>query len=129
LFEPNDRQSLKLLFVCSRNRQRSLTAEKVFDGQDGHEVRSVGTEPGARIRVTAGHVGWADVIFVMEKKHLRRLEAKYRDELRGRRVVTLHIPDEYEYMDDVLVDRLAAAMELHLDLGEGGNQASSGAGC
>jgi predicted protein tyrosine phosphatase len=110
---------LKLLFVCSRNRQRSLTAETVFDGVNGHEVRSVGTEPGARIRVRPGHLGWADVIFVMEKKHLRRLEEKYRDELRGKQVVTLHIPDDYAYMDALLIERLAAATAPHVDLGDG----------
>lgn len=108
---------VNVLFVCSRNRQRSLTAEKVFDGENGHEVRSVGTEPGARIRVTAGHIGWADLIFVMEKKHLRRLEAKYRDELAGRQVVTLHVPDDHEYMDDALVERLAAAVAPYVDFG------------
>jgi len=108
---------VKLLFVCSRNRQRSLTAETVFDGVNGHEVRSVGTEPGARIRVRPGHIGWADVVFVMEKKHLRRLEAKYPDELRGRQVVTLHIPDEYAYMDELLVERLAAAIAPYVDTG------------
>ena len=109
---------MKLLFVCSRNRQRSLTAEAVFDGVNGHEVRSVGTEPGARIRVKAGHIGWADVVFVMEKKHLRRLEEKYRDELRGRQVVTLHIPDEFDYMDEALVERLSAAIAPYVDAGE-----------
>jgi predicted protein tyrosine phosphatase len=109
---------VKILFVCSRNRQRSLTAETVFDGTDGHEVRSVGTEPGARIRVTAGHIGWADLVFVMEKKHLRRLEAKFGDALRGKRVVTLHIPDEYDYMDELLIGRLAAAIAPHVG-GEG----------
>ena len=74
---------MKLLFVCSRNRKRSLTAESIFDGANGHQVRSVGTEDGARVRVTAGHIGWADMIFVMEKRHRSRLKAKYRDELSG----------------------------------------------
>lgn len=109
---------MKVLFVCSRNRQRSLTAEKVFDGGNGHEVRSVGTEPGARIRISSGHIGWADLIFVMEKKHLRRLEAKYGDELAGRRVVTLHVPDDYDYMDDALVERLTAVVAPYVDFGE-----------
>jgi predicted protein tyrosine phosphatase len=65
---------LKLLFVCSRNRWHSPTAEKVFDGVNGHQARSAGTETGARIKVTSGHVGWADIVFVMEEKHLRRLQ-------------------------------------------------------
>lgn len=119
-FSPReDTRGVKLLFVCSRNRQRSLTAETAFDGVNGHEVRSVGTEPGARIRVRAGHLGWADLVFVMEKKHLRRLEEKYRDELRGKQVVTLHIPDDYAYMDELLVQRLAAAVAPYVDLDPG----------
>jgi predicted protein tyrosine phosphatase len=43
---------------------------------DGIQARSAGTRTGARIKVTAGHLGWADRVFVMEKKHLRRLERK-----------------------------------------------------
>lgn len=111
---------MKVLFVCSRNRQRSLTAEKVFDGANGHEVRSVGTEPGARVRITSGHIGWADLVLVMEKKHLRRLEAKYREELAGRRVATLHIPDDYDFMDEALIERLTAAVAPYVDFGEPG---------
>ena len=107
---------MKILFVCSRNRLRSLTAETVFDGVDGHQVRSVGTEEGARVRVTAGHLGWADIVFVMEKRHLNRLQKKFRDELRGKRVVTLHIPDDYEYMDEELIDRLRTGMKSHVQI-------------
>jgi predicted protein tyrosine phosphatase len=105
---------MKLLFICSQNRQRSLTAERIFDGIDGHQVRSAGTEAGARIRVTAGHLGWADRIFVMEKRHLDRLRAKFRHVLIGKRVSCLHIADEYSYMDVALIARLEAAVSLHL---------------
>ena len=105
---------MKVLFVCSRNRQRSLTAERVFDGVGGHEARSAGTEPGARVRVTAGHIGWADLVVAMEKRHVRRLQEKYADALAEKRVVCLHIPDEYELMDRALVERLEAEMGPYL---------------
>jgi predicted protein tyrosine phosphatase len=59
----------KVLFICSRNRRRSLTAEKIFANTPGWETRAAGTEDAARIKVTAGHLGWADVIVVMEKRH------------------------------------------------------------
>jgi len=104
----------KLLFVCSRNRRRSLTAEKLFHGLNGLEARSAGTEPGARVRVTAGHLGWADLIFVMEKKHLRRLREKFAEELAGRRVVCLHIPDDYQFMQPELVALLESAVSPQL---------------
>jgi predicted protein tyrosine phosphatase len=58
---------IKVLFICSRNKWRSLTAEKIFQTKPGFDVRSAGTENGARIKVSDGHIGWADIIFVMEK--------------------------------------------------------------
>ena len=106
---------LKLLFVCSRNRWRSLTAEKIFDGANGIHARSAGTEPGARIRVTAGHLLWANIIFVMEKKHLRRLQEKFTETISDKKVVCLHIADDYEFMQPELVDLLQASVAPHLD--------------
>jgi predicted protein tyrosine phosphatase len=66
-------QTQKLLFICSRNQIRSLTAETMYQGFPECAVKSAGTEPGARIRVNEGHIGWADIIFVMEKRHVRIL--------------------------------------------------------
>src|SRR5262245_34570347 len=105
---------MKLLFICSQNRRRSLTAEHIFDGVDGHLARSAETEEGARIRVTPGHLGWADVIFVMEKRHQDRLRAEFRQDLIGKRVVCLHIADSYSYLDDALVRQLETAVATYL---------------
>lgn len=97
---------LKVLFVCSRNRRRSLTAEKVFAGTPGWDVRSAGTEDSARIKVTPGMLGWADVVVVMEKRHKQRLSQKYPDAMAGKSCHCLFIPDEYEFMEEVLVREL-----------------------
>ncbi|MEZ0612109.1 low molecular weight protein tyrosine phosphatase family protein [Fibrella sp. WM1] len=96
----------KLLFVCSRNRQRSLTAERLFEQEPGYQVRSAGTAPGARVKLTPGLLGWADIVFVMERKHRDWIQAHYADLVDQKPVVTLLIPDEYGYMDDELVDIL-----------------------
>ncbi|MGC3956724.1 MAG: protein tyrosine phosphatase [Verrucomicrobiota bacterium] len=106
---------LKLLFVCSRNRWRSPTAEKIFAGVNGLQTRSAGTEDGARIKVTAGHIGWANIVFVMEKKHLRRLQDKFLEELAGKRVVCLNIPDDYQFMQPELTTLLQSAVPPHLE--------------
>ncbi len=106
---------VKLLFVCSRNRWRSPTAEKVFDGLDGHQARSAGTEASARIRVTAGHIGWADIVFVMEKKHLRRLQDKFPEALAGKRVICLNIPDDYQFMQPELIELLQSTVPPYLE--------------
>ena len=97
---------MNILFVCSQNRRRSFTAETMFDGVNGHLVRSAGTEKNARIKVTAGMIGWADVVVCFEKKHLRRLQDRYAQELHDKKVMTLNVPDEYEYMDEELQEIL-----------------------
>ena len=96
----------KLLFICSQNRCRSLTAEQLFAGAPGYQVRSAGTQPDARIVVTEGHLGWADMIFCMEKSHLNRLRRKFPEALEGKKVICLHIPDDYEFMQADLIDEL-----------------------
>ena len=99
-----------LLFGGSRNKCRSLTAEKLVEGFPVYQVRSVGTQPGARIVVTEGHLGWADIIFCMEKSHLDRLRRKFPEALHGKQVVCLHIPDEYQFMDPDLIEEFHARL-------------------
>ena len=107
---------VKLLFICSRNQWRSPTAERLFDRFSNYAARSAGTETGARIKVTAGHVGWADMIFVMEKKHKRRLEAQFADILSDKKLVCLNIPDDYAFMEPALIDCLKATLSLHIEV-------------
>ena len=105
---------MNILFVCSQNKRRSLTAEKLFDGINGHCVRSAGTEKNSRIKVTPGVIGWADLIFCFEKKHLRRLREKYFEEVSGKQIVTLNIPDDFEYMDEKLQDILHSYVDEYI---------------
>ena len=104
----------KLLFVCIRNRWRSPTAEKIFHGVAGRQARSAGTEAGARIRVNAQLIGWADVVFCMEKRHARRLRENFAEACVGRRIVCLDIPDDHRFMDPELIALLQAAVSEHL---------------
>jgi predicted protein tyrosine phosphatase len=103
-----DNHPKKILFVCSRNRRRSLTAEEIFKGTPGVEVKSAGTQPSARVVVTEGLLGWADIVVAMEKSHLRRLRLKHPEAMLGKQVFTLHIPDDYEYMQPELIEELQA---------------------
>jgi predicted protein tyrosine phosphatase len=107
---------LKILFVCSRNRRRSLTAETIFKPIPEWDVRSAGTEAGARIKVAAGNLGWADVIVVMEKRHKERLRQKYPKALAEKPCVCLFIADDYEFMDAELVAVLRTKMQEHFPI-------------
>jgi predicted protein tyrosine phosphatase/ubiquinone/menaquinone biosynthesis C-methylase UbiE len=110
----------KILFVCSRNKWRSLTAEKIYEKVSGYNVRSAGTEKDARIRVTEGLVGWADMIFVMEKKHADRLRSKFPESLKGKKVICLQIPDSYKYMEPELVELLQAKLSPYIEIPDNG---------
>ncbi|MBS1690317.1 MAG: protein tyrosine phosphatase [Bacteroidetes bacterium] len=105
---------MNLLFVCSRNKWRSPTAEAIFKNNDEHMARSAGTENSARIRINESMIGWADIIFVMEKKHKLRLIEKYAELLEGKNIVILDIEDNYQYMDPELVAMLKEAVMPYL---------------
>lgn len=107
---------IKILFICSKNKWRSLTAEKIFHGFNGYDVRSAGTEEGARIKVTIGDIGWADLIFVMEKKHVRRLREKFNGSIDGKKVINLDISDDYMYMDEELIEILKSRVSEYIDI-------------
>lgn len=96
----------RALFICSRNRLRSPTAERVFSSYPGVEVASAGLNRDADVAVTPDLLEWADVIFVMESSHRTRLQRRFGRWLRGRRLICLDVPDRYDYMDPELVKRL-----------------------
>ena len=104
----------KLLFVCSRNRWRSLTAETIFKNDSNFEVKSAGTESSATIRINASHINWADIIFVMEKKHNERLLDKFPNEINNKKIIVLEIEDIYKYMDAELIEELKISVAAYL---------------
>ncbi len=96
----------KLLFVCSQNRLRSPTAEAIFSEYPELEVDSAGVDRSAEIPLSTEAIQWADVIFVMEKSHQRKLSKNFQPWLKNKRVICLDIPDEYKYMEPTLVKLL-----------------------
>lgn len=103
-----------VLFVCSQNRLRSPTAEQVFAQYPGVEVASAGLGHGADHLLTPELVEWADVIFVMEHVHRRKLQKGFRPWLKDQSVICLNIPDDYGYMDVELVRLLEVKVCPHL---------------
>ncbi len=95
-----------VLFICSRNQWRSPTAEQVYRKHPLLAVRSAGTSPNARRKVSPEDIGWASVILVMEEKHKSRLKAEFNRLLEGKVIHVLDIPDDYKYMDPELVEQL-----------------------
>ncbi len=104
---------MNILFVCSRNKRRSLTAETIYKNSALYTVRSAGTEPSARIKLTAKLIDWADVIFVMEKNHKRRMSDNFHAALSEKIIVVLDIPDDFQYMDEELIEILETSVDSY----------------
>lgn len=104
---------LRVLFVRSRNKWRSPTAEHIFADRDGIDCDSAGLAPDAVTPLTRDQVQWADIIFVMEARHKRTLSRRFGANLGGKRVVVLGIPDQFGFMDEALIARLRAKVPPH----------------
>lgn len=103
-----------LLFVCSANKLRSPTAEHIFSTWPDVETDSAGLNSDAEQQLSTEQLVWADIIFVMEKAHRNKLSKKFQKYLKGKRVICLDIPDEYDFMDPDLVRLLKARVPRYL---------------
>ena len=97
---------MNLLFICSKNRLRSPTAEQVFADWPGVTTASAGINHDADTPVSPELLEWADLVLVMEPMHRRKLASKFRAQLGNTRVVSLGIPDDYQSMQPELVELL-----------------------
>ena len=101
---------VNLLFVCSKNKWRSPTAETLYRHDPRVNVRSAGTSSSARKKITERDLLWADLVLVMEHKHKRAIAKQYRY-LDLPEIFVLDIPDDYQYMSDELVEMIEASTE------------------
>lgn len=95
-----------VLFVCTQNKMRSPTAEAVFRDYPGIEARSAGIGFTSETYVEEYLIKWADIVFVMERKHKEYIVKKFGRVARYTRIICLSIPDMYDYMDDDLIELL-----------------------
>ncbi|HXF41737.1 MAG TPA: phosphotyrosine protein phosphatase [Blastocatellia bacterium] len=107
--------TLKVLFVCEANRLRSPTAETIFSGYPGVEAKSAGLAKQATVPVSAELLDWADLIFVMEKRHRNIIHSRFKEIYLRKRIICLYIPDEFEFMDPELISVLEEKVTPYLD--------------
>ncbi|MFH0953603.1 MAG: phosphotyrosine protein phosphatase [Verrucomicrobiota bacterium] len=99
----------RLLFVCSANRERSPTAEALYNQGGACEARSCGLDSAAT-PASGELIEWADVIFCMEQVHAETLLRRF-PAVRSKKVFVLHIPDDYPRHDPHLVLLLKARID------------------
>ncbi len=102
-----------LLFVCARNKWRSPTAERVYKSDRRVSVRSAGLKDKSAHKLSERDIEWADLILVMEHSQIKFIRQMYHH-LDLPPIESLEIPDDYQYMDDELVELIQKGSEMHI---------------
>jgi len=94
-----------ILVVCGKNKKRSRTAEHLYLNDPRINIRSAGLSPKSERKLNEKDLQWANLVLVMEKEHMNKIGELY-SFLHLPEIINLDIPDEYEFMDEELVDIL-----------------------
>lgn len=78
------------------------------------EILSAGTSCDSDTVINDELVEWADIIFAMERTHRAKIQTAHRAALKDTRIVVLGIPDDFEFMDEALVELLETKMRSWL---------------
>jgi predicted protein tyrosine phosphatase len=105
-----------ILFDCRDNKVRSVTAELGFSDHARVNAIGAGTNSDAETTVTGDLIEWADAILVMEKTHKNKIAKKFRDLLKGKKLAVLDIPDNYDVMDEELVEILKRRVPKYIQI-------------
>jgi len=97
---------MKVLFICTYNQWRSLTAEKLFANRNGITVKSAGIASTARVRVSEKLLNWADLIFVMEPRHQEYIVEVFPSAMKDNEIICLEISSGYRFNDPELIQLL-----------------------
>jgi predicted protein tyrosine phosphatase len=84
----------------------------MFRDHPVHRAHSAGTSDKARIKVNQKLIDWADVIFVMERKHKELLKQRF--VFPGKELIVLEIEDNYRFGDTALINILKTALSSYL---------------
>jgi predicted protein tyrosine phosphatase len=107
-------KAVRVLFVCEGNRHRSPTAEQLYANTPGVKTRSAGTSSLAKVEVTDELLVWADVVFVMEARIEKQLRRRFAEQLEGKKLICLDIPDDFQFMQPELLVALTDLLTPHL---------------
>lgn len=99
---------MNTLFLCTANKQRSKTAEELFNTIDkSNHYKSAGlsakyvTKAGSSL-CTPELLKWADKIYVFEDSHIKRIQ-QYTGDVFLSKITNLCIEDKYQYFQRELV--------------------------
>jgi len=102
-----------ILVVCGRNKKRSRTAESIYKNDSRFSIRSVGLSSKSDRKISEKDLSWANLVFVMENGQRARIWEQY-SQMELPQIEILDIPDDYEFMDEELVELLTERINATL---------------
>ena len=101
---------MRVLFVCNQNLHRSKLAEELF--KERFETKSAGLY--SQRPVSKEQLAWADIIVVMEDAQRTEIARRFPEVYLKKRIVSLDIPDRYNYyqpeLRELLEEKVAALL-------------------
>lgn len=101
---------LNILVVCSHNKWRSPTAEKIYRHDSRFRIRSAGLGKLSPHFLSQKDLLWANLLLYMEKDHIERIKSLY-PMVELPKAINLDISDEYPFMDPELVEIIKEKIE------------------
>lgn len=95
---------MHVLFVCTLNKARSVTAERLYRSTPGIQVRSAGIDSRAAHQLNEDDLAWADLVVTFGPEHAAWINGTFSGDLP--RIVDLGIPDEFAPNDPALLREL-----------------------
>jgi len=111
LLNQNQLDKTRVLFVCTLNQMRSATAHHIYKNDLRFEVKSAGTHYRADTIISQDLLVWAELVFVMEKRHRSFIQRTYPEESNHKKIKCLDIPDDFDFMQAELITILRNKIE------------------
>jgi predicted protein tyrosine phosphatase len=86
----------------------------LFKNHPDHQARSAGTSDQARTKINERLLAWADVVFVMERRHKQLLKQRFPLIVPAKLLILLEIEDHYHYGDEELIGILKEKLHDYL---------------
>ena len=99
---------MNVLFVCTLNKARSVTAERLYRRTPGLSVRSAGTSLRSAHQMNEADLAWADRVLVFEAEHERWIRDTFGGDLPE--ILNVGVPDDYTVDDPALEAELVDAL-------------------
>ena len=99
---------MKVLFICNQNQHRSKTAELLFKAR--FETKSAGLFNETPVK--SSELDWADTVIVMEQEQREELAKRFPKQYMQKRILSLDIPDVYQFNQPELIELLKSKINL-----------------